>query len=750
MCSGEIGKQMLTPPELGSGVPLVGRSDELSQIALALEAGGFCTLVGPGGAGKTRLALETVARSDRRFHFVGLARAGPGDVAGSVARALSIETPPGLETMDALEEALRAEPRAIVLDNCEHRIDEVRELVARIAAVPGVAILATSRRRIGFPGERVVAIGPLPAADANAFVLACLQSRRPHLVPDEADRERIASIARSLDGLPVAIELATSRFPAISIAQLARALRSIVPSQLHADDVPDDRHRTLQRVVEWSVSLLDPNARRAFEACSVFEGPFDAEDISAIVAEPRTPFEASAPLETLVEHSLVVKTAVGRYWLLAPVRAVARRLAPAATHAADAARHARRMRDVAEATRAAYVSTDLTKMVAAIAARYGDYIAALDWSFRHKPLMESGIDLAHALTAYWVEGGHVVDGAEWLLRAMAAAETARLDPGRLASLGYMYARVCHAAGDFAKIVERGPSLVGAFTQAGDRLGLARAYNLMSVAALCTGAVDDAEAFGGTALAIYSAIEQTTGVAAALCNLGNAALDGRDDPEGAIEQYERALEVSMRPGGEGMRVLVLGNLAEAHYTAGRLDRSESYARSSLEAAARLGNDANQAWGNSILARIALKRGLPDEASVHLAAALRHLSAGPNAEFLATAVEIAGRLAWERGSADEAARLLLAASRFRIRHRLLRLGTTVDEAKRLLERVVAALGIQEAGRAERESRSLTSPTALLAAARTSLEVGARVPGPWYDNGRSTAPSHPEQQEHKRGRT
>jgi len=711
---------MRTPPELDTTVPLVGRRDELARIFEAIASGGLCTLAGPGGAGKTRLAVEAAHRSGWDFVFVSLAGTAAGGAAAAVARQLGADAAPGLEPAVAVEESLRAMPRALLLDNCEHLFEEARALCERIVGIEGAFVLATSRRKLELPDERVVEVGPLDAVDANAFVLACLQKQRATFVPDAGDRERIASIASSLDGLPVAIELATSRYPANTVAQLARALRSIVPSQLQTADAPETRHRTLQRTVEWSVSLLDDATRRIFQACSIFAGWFDADDASAVATEGVASVDVRAALELLAEHSLIARAGAHRYSMLAPIHAVARRIAPAATQAAFAARHAVRMRDIAEALRATFVATDLSKIVSAIGARYGDFVAALDWALRHHQLIETGAELAQVMGVYWVEGGHVVDGAEWLLRAISAAEGAKLEPQRMATLGYTYARICHAAGDYAKIVERGPALVGAFTQAGDRLGLGRAYNLMSVAALCTGAVDDAEAFGGTALAIYSAIEHGNGVAAALCNLGNAALDGRDDPAGAIEQYERALAVAMRPGGEGVRVLLHGNLAETYYAMDRMDDSEASCRRAIEAAAKLGNDAYQAWAHTILARIALRRGDRAAASAALRTALRDLGTGTNAEYLAAAVEIAGRIALARGSLDEAAKLLVAGGRFRTRYRLLQLGLTVAEARHDRERALASLGPQEAARADRESRALSGPRALLAAAKTSLEV------------------------------
>ncbi len=732
---------MKTLREVDIRVPFVGRGQELERTATALTEGRVTTLVGPGGSGKSRMALEAIDRDGGDYAVVALSGTAEGAVNDAVAVALGARESPGIDAASAIEDALRRSPRPILIDNCEHVLDEARAICALMAAVPGVRVLATSRHRLGLENETVVEVGPLPRDEARAFVLACLRAKDPDFVPDRLDEDRITAVAGALDGLPIAIDLAVARYPAITLAQLARDLRRIVPSQFRTTRSTDPRHQTLERTIEWSTTLLSAPARLLFAACVSFSGWFDAEDLRAVGDPQMDAGAATAALDELADHSLIVRLQGGRFTVLAPVRAVASRRAEALRNAATfSQRHAIRMRDNSLRVRDAYADTDLLEFVASITDRYDDYRAALDWTLHHADRLHVGVELVRMLTAYWGDRGRLAEGMRWTQRALDVASNAgTLDAAEVGHLTYAHLRICYAMGNYVEMLEQGPSLIGAFTRVGDRLSLGRAYNLLSVASLGIGAVEDAEKFGETAVALHRAIDHRRGVASGLCNLGNAALEGRFDPATALLHYREGLELALEPGGEAIRVLIHGNIAEALYALGDLAEAERSCALSLEAAELLGNEAYRGWGYGILARIRLARGDFREAGRALRTAIEYLMIEPGNEYVAAAAELAARLALARESPAEAARLFHAARRFRMRHILMQAGPAILEASEAFARSTEALTPEEVAAAERASQGVESAPELLAAARASLEVGVAASGAWYDGPDTTNGEH-----------
>ncbi len=721
-------------------MPFVGRKRELGLIADVLTEGRVVTLVGAGGSGKSRLSLEAAAQDGGDFAFASLAGTAEGAVANAIAVALNARESPGIDAAAAIEASLRAKPRPLLIDNCEHVLVEARALCARIAAIPGARVLTTSRHRLGLENETIVEVGPLPHGDARAFVLACLRAKQAGFVPDHLDEDRISAIATALDGLPIAIDLAIARYPTITLAQLARELRRIVPSQFRTTEhATDPRHQTLERTVEWSASLLSPAARTLFSACATFSNWFDADDARVLGDAKLKPEQARAALDELAAHSLIVARGDDRFSVLAPVRAVARRREEAVRAGASLAqRHAIRMRDNAVRLHEAYASSDLLELVASASERYDDYRSALDWALHHPERLHIGIEIVRVLTSYWGDRGRLAEGLRWTRRTLDVAQNAGiLEPADIALLTYAYLRLCYASGDYVSMLQQGPSMIGAFTQVGDRLSLGRAYNLLSVASLGVGEIDEAEKFGETAVALHRAIDHHRGVASGLCNLGNVALEGRLDPDAALVHYERALELALEPGGEAIRILVHGNMAEAHYAARHLEAAERSCALSLAASELLGNEAYRAWGFQIMARIELARGEVVEASLALRTAIEYLMIEASPEYVAAAAEIAGRIALARGNRGLAVRLFFAARAFRLRNFLMQVGPAIAEAVRAFSQAADALNPQERDAAECESRFAESSPELLAAARASLEVGVGASAAWYDDGRSPMP-------------
>lgn len=315
------------PPLLGRSV---GRDTELRAIVEAVELTPLVTLVGTGGVGKTHLAAACSAHvqdaGDGQVAWVELSAVGRGaDVADAVADALGA---PSVErTPTATATSLARFPGLVVLDNCEHVLDAVTQLVAASTRVPGrrVRLLATSRERLDLPGERVVRIAPLPVpppedARADDPAIALLQDRLVGAGAVPLDVEEAAAVVAAVDGLPLALELAAARIASLSAADvLDRRDRHL--DVLRGTDRRTSRHRSLREVIRWSHELLTDRERLLFRRLSVFAASFGLADVEAVcVGGPIDVVEAADGLARLVDRSLVAATPEGRYRLLEPLR----------------------------------------------------------------------------------------------------------------------------------------------------------------------------------------------------------------------------------------------------------------------------------------------------------------------------------------------------------------------------------------------------------------------------------------------
>lgn len=325
-----------TRPVLGvpaSRTSFVGRERELAAVQAALAQPGLVTLVGPGGIGKTRLAavVATAMASScpAGGGFVDLAPVRDGMVAHAVADALELVERPPTPLLRTLLDRLSTGAGLVVLDNCEHLIDEVGGLVDRIlTGCPDVRVLATSRERLAVPGERVVQLGPLPlASDAERL----FRERALAVDPDfAADAAALSQLCADLEGMPLAIELAASRAGSLGIDGLRTALDDRL-RLLTGGRQRETRHRSMRAVIGWSYELLDADERSLFRRLSVFVGGFDvAAAVAVSPADGDSVMSRGAVadlLGRLTDKSLLDhhRTAAGSTWrMLESLRAFGR------------------------------------------------------------------------------------------------------------------------------------------------------------------------------------------------------------------------------------------------------------------------------------------------------------------------------------------------------------------------------------------------------------------------------------------
>ena len=320
---------------------LLGRDDELSQLVDHLHASRLLTLSGPGGVGKTRLALRLAGDLWDAFDgevFVALLAPvhDPSSTVAAIATAVDVQQRQHLSIEETLLEYLRGRRVLLVLDNCEHLRATVAPLAERLLSLcPDVSLLATSREVLGLPGEHVWRVQPLEIAppDASAATISGAPASRlfverataarPSFDPGPDDLHAIAEIVRRLDGLPLAIELAAARIGAMSPSALAERLDQRFELLGGTQTSLVARHRTLQDLVAWSFDLLDPDEQRLFSRLCAFAGSFGLDAAEGVCGgEDLSASRVSMLLANLVDKSMVqlVDESIPRYRVLETLR----------------------------------------------------------------------------------------------------------------------------------------------------------------------------------------------------------------------------------------------------------------------------------------------------------------------------------------------------------------------------------------------------------------------------------------------
>ena len=329
-----------TPHELPVALQkLIGRDEFLAALIDDLGEERLITLVGSAGVGKTSVALELARAVAARYvdgvFLVELVTVGDRDAAfASLAGALGVNTGRGVSIDDAIVDMLRGRNALLVLDNCEHLVEPVADIVERILrAAPDVCIVATSREPLAVMGEHVRPVAPLPVDDldsvpfeqlahvpAVALFLERACAADPTMELTQQNAPAIVEICRRLDGIPLALELAASRAKAIDVTEIARRLDERFRLLKAVRRGADPRHRTLQDAIGWSYELLEDDEKRVFGSLSVFAGQFDLAAAESIADDD----DVLDVLMRLTERSMLAvrRSAAGgtRYEMLETLR----------------------------------------------------------------------------------------------------------------------------------------------------------------------------------------------------------------------------------------------------------------------------------------------------------------------------------------------------------------------------------------------------------------------------------------------
>ena len=422
-----------TPP-----TNFVGRETDLAALAAAIGETRLLTLAGPGGTGKTRLALALATSVAERFPggtwFVDLAPVrDPGLIASSVAAALGVAEEPGVPISRTLQAHLQPLVTLLVLDNLEQLLPSAATDVADLLrSAPGLRILATSRERLRITGEREYGVQPLDADSGIELFLDRTRLIRPDVVTGDADMASVRAIVERLERLPLAIELAAARTrmfaPAAILERLASSLDLLAGG---ARDLPE-RQRTLHGAIAWSHDLLSDDERAVFRRCSVFEGSWDAERAQD-VADPNGGLHLLVVdgLESLSDKSFVriVPTDDGeprfqRHTLLSEF--ARDRLDQAGERAECERRHAMAFLELAEAIGPQLTGLDSPVWLARLGREQANLRAAMRWSLTvDEP--EVGLRIFAATWRFWQLTSQFAEGAMWA-RDLLAYPSAGRDP----------------------------------------------------------------------------------------------------------------------------------------------------------------------------------------------------------------------------------------------------------------------------------------------------------------------------------
>jgi predicted ATPase/DNA-binding winged helix-turn-helix (wHTH) protein len=404
---------------------MIGREQAVAALVSRLSRQRLVTVVGPGGIGKTTVALaiaeRVIANYEHGVWLVDLAPlSDPRLVPSAVATALGLE----IRTEDPLHgliAGVKDNRMLLLLDNCEHVIDAVANLAAAVVSgASGVKFLATSREPLGIPGEAEYRLEPLgspepsvglTAVEAAAFPAVQLFVERVTAIAEDfaltdANAPLVVEICRRLDGLPLAIEFAAPRVEVLGVEGLAAHLDDSLPLLAARRRTAMPRHRTMRAVLDWSYGLLSEDEKLFFRALGIFAGGFAVEAAAAVAMDTKTPVDAIDRLADLVAKSLLVADVSGaqpRFRLLDTTRAYAiEKLDESGERERIAHRHAEYYRNLSERAESEASARPTDEWLADYAWEIDNLRAALDWAFSPGGNSQIGVALTVAAVPLWV------------------------------------------------------------------------------------------------------------------------------------------------------------------------------------------------------------------------------------------------------------------------------------------------------------------------------------------------------------
>jgi diguanylate cyclase (GGDEF)-like protein len=668
---------------------LIGREENIAEVAELVTGGRLVTLVGAGGMGKTRLSLAVASTVADDFEegalFVPLADATTTAlVASSVAQMLEVAEVPGESLTDTIRVHLAERELLLVLDNFEQVLGAGSFVVELLAAAPRVRVLVTSQERLRLPGERVYLVPPLPLPDlarlpgrsqdiaaavatspALGLFVARARGAAYDLALTPADVRAAAELCHRLDGLPLAIELAAARCDTLTpgelLGQLGRRFDLLADGPL---DLPR-RQQALRATIDWSFALLDAAGQDLMRTLAVFACGATVDAVTAVW--PRSGVPVADSLAVLVDKNLLGVSSTGdenRYTMLETIRAYAGEGLAGSVDAAEVhARHAGYFADFAELADRELVGPEQAQWSGRVTGEYLNLRAGYEWAMGHGHETAAG-RIVLGLSRYWDSGRHIGEGRQWHDRVLTGS--ARLPDRLRTELLVSAAFLASVQDDAVATLQLGDEGLSLARGLGDRKIFAQALNVVAIAAKMFGDYERCRDLHSEGLALCQEHGDKAGVASASSNLASLAMNV-GDLDTATELGLRTLELQRELGNTLELTLTLLNLGEVHVRRGDADRARPLLAESLELSLQLGDafcEASAIYQLGLLARLV---GDQVEAFRQIAAALvlSHRVGWPAAD-VAALIDLAALL--NVAHPRLAARILGAAEVVREQHQL----------------------------------------------------------------------------------
>jgi predicted ATPase/DNA-binding NarL/FixJ family response regulator/DNA-binding XRE family transcriptional regulator len=647
----------------------VGRTRELAELADLMRKSRLVTLIGPGGAGKTRLAAEVLSRSfaDADVVFVPLEQIRyPRSLASDLASRLQVADQQGTPLTESVAAKLTVAPRLLLLDGAERLADQVAELAgALLAAVPEIRIVVTSRVLLGIAGEACWPVPPLDcpslaagaadiaASDAVQLFIARARERVPDFRATDVAPHAIAELCRRLDGLPLAIELIAGWVGTLSIREILQQ-RAVL---LDADppDAGQRGGRRLADVLQVSHDLLNPVQQQRLAMLSVFGGQFRIDDVQAVLdVDVQT---AVATMRLLVDSSWLVVTRGSEqnlFSMLETIRTFAAvQLEKSGDRPATRKRHALHFAAIAAASELGLGGPDAADWASRLEAAVADLHVALYWADEYADV-DLGLDISAALWRWWLVSGRLAVGRSWLARFLALARDRQDERAGRAKCSS--AVLAAENGDYPAAVLHAEAAMAIFEPLGLTQRMALAATVLGSAHRYLGDHEGARQGFQRAMDLRARLGDRRGVSVAVNNLALLELDDGNLRRGQ-QLFEQALVIKRELGEPRSIAIGLANLADVLIKTSQWDAADQVLREGAGLAA--GNPQLIGTIRCNQGALAAHRRHWAEAAEHFRAAIASLQTGGHPHGVVEAMIGLGRVCEQSGDHDEAVRQLRAA-------------------------------------------------------------------------------------------